>query len=92
MEWIEFDVWDYAENQNEICEQMFCEFGKKVSIAIRIPSESERLKCWQRMNHIEPNTITIKVNGVEIENLEEVRNQFAQAYKIPKQLLFGDDK
>lgn len=92
MEWIEFDVWDYAENQNEICEQMFYEFGRKIAIAIRVPSERERLECWQRMNHIEPNTITIKVNGKEIENLEEVRTSFAKAYKMPKRFVFGEEK
>lgn len=91
MEWIKFDVWDYALNLNEIQEQILCEFGRKIAIAIQIPSERERLGNWQRMNHIEPNTINIKTNGKEIENLEEVRNQFAEAYKIPYNLLFGKE-
>ena len=91
MEWIKLDVWDYAENLNEISEQIFYEFGKKVAIAIQIPSERERFECWQRMHHIEPNTITIKVNGKEITNIDEVRTQFAAAYKMPKKIMFGEE-
>lgn len=90
MEWIKFDVWDYALNLNEIQEQILCEFGRKIAIGIQIPSERERLGNWQRMHHIEPNTITIKVTGKEIENLKETRTQFAKAYKIQYKLLFND--
>ena len=90
MEWIKLDVWDYALNLNEIKEQILCEFGKKIAIAIQIPSERERLGNWQRMNHIEQNTIKVKINGKEIKNLEKVRNQSAKAYKIQYKLLFGD--
>lgn len=94
MEWIEFDVWDYAENQNEIREQMFYEFGKKVSIAIRIPSQRERLECWQRMHHIEPNSIRVTINGKEIkeDKFERARTLIAEAYKMPKRIMFGEDK
>lgn len=94
MEWIEFDVWDYAENQNEICEQILYEFGKKVAIAIRIPSERERVECWQRMHHIEPNNIIVKINGKEIkeDKLERARTLIAEAYKMPKKILFEEVK
>lgn len=62
METIRLDYRDYIENLDEICEQIYCEFGI-VNIEIQIPSEREQFECWQKMNNVDVSNVYIKLNG-----------------------------
>lgn len=68
---IRLDSWDYALNQNEICEQILCEFGI-VNIALEVPSERERVQAWNNMNNsFDFSEFYITVNGKKIYNTQK---------------------
>ena len=86
---IRLDSWDYALNQNEICEQILCEFGI-VNIALEIPSERERIQAWNNMNNsFDFSEFHIAVNGKEIYNTQKTghrKNLIGNKEKMKKTL------